>query len=66
VNYAQSHGVDASDMYARRGAVPGVTLPVVPGHEIAGEVAAPLPCAGITTDSEDTMLVTWPVPRRHR
>jgi D-arabinose 1-dehydrogenase-like Zn-dependent alcohol dehydrogenase len=33
-------GVCHSDMYAREGAFPGVTFPVVPGHEIAGEIAA--------------------------
>ena len=33
-------GVCHSDMYAKEGAFPGVSFPVVPGHEIAGEVAA--------------------------
>lgn len=31
-------GVCHSDMYAKEGAYPGVTFPVVPGHEIAGVV----------------------------
>ena len=33
-------GVCHSDMFAKEGAFPGVTFPVVPGHEIAGEIAA--------------------------
>ena len=33
-------GVCHSDMAAKEGAYPGVTFPIVPGHEIAGEVAA--------------------------
>jgi D-arabinose 1-dehydrogenase-like Zn-dependent alcohol dehydrogenase len=33
-------GVCHSDMFAKEGAYPGVTFPVVPGHEIAGEIAA--------------------------
>ena len=33
-------GVCHSDMFAKEGAYPGVSHPVVPGHEIAGEVAA--------------------------
>jgi D-arabinose 1-dehydrogenase-like Zn-dependent alcohol dehydrogenase len=32
-------GVCHSDMFAREGAWPGISLPVIPGHEIAGEVA---------------------------
>ena len=32
-------GVCHSDMYAKEGAFPGVSFPVVPGHEIAGEIA---------------------------
>ena len=35
----QACGVCHSDMYAKEGAFPGVTFPVVPGHEIAGLVA---------------------------
>ena len=33
-------GVCHSDMFAKEGAYPGVSFPVVPGHEIAGSVAA--------------------------
>src|ERR1700759_157043 len=33
-------GVCHSDMFAKEGAYPGVTFPVVPGHEIAGVVEA--------------------------
>ena len=33
-------GVCHSDVLAKEGGYPGVTYPVVPGHEIAGEVAA--------------------------
>ena len=33
-------GICHSDMYAKLGAFPGVTFPVVPGHEIAGRIAA--------------------------
>jgi alcohol dehydrogenase/propanol-preferring alcohol dehydrogenase len=33
-------GVCHSDMLAKQGAYPGVSFPVVPGHEIAGEIAA--------------------------
>ncbi len=33
-------GVCHSDMFAREGAYPGVSFPVVPGHEIAGAVHA--------------------------
>ncbi len=33
-------GVCHSDMLAKEGAFPGVTFPIVPGHEIAGEIAA--------------------------
>jgi D-arabinose 1-dehydrogenase-like Zn-dependent alcohol dehydrogenase len=32
-------GVCHSDMMAKEGAFPGVSFPVVPGHEVAGEVA---------------------------
>lgn len=32
-------GVCHSDMMAKEGAFPGVTFPIVPGHEIAGEIA---------------------------
>jgi alcohol dehydrogenase/propanol-preferring alcohol dehydrogenase len=32
-------GVCHSDMMAKEGAFPGVTFPVVPGHEVAGEIA---------------------------
>ena len=32
-------GVCHSDMMAKEGAFPGVSFPVVPGHEIAGEIA---------------------------
>ncbi|MBV9819505.1 MAG: alcohol dehydrogenase catalytic domain-containing protein [Solirubrobacterales bacterium] len=33
-------GICHSDMFAKEGGYPGVSHPVVPGHEIAGEVAA--------------------------
>jgi len=33
-------GVCHSDVMAKEGAFPGVTFPVVPGHEVAGEIAA--------------------------
>jgi D-arabinose 1-dehydrogenase-like Zn-dependent alcohol dehydrogenase len=33
-------GVCHSDMFAKEGAFPGVSFPVIPGHEIAGEIAA--------------------------
>ena len=33
-------GVCHSDVFAKEGGYPGVTYPLVPGHEIAGEVAA--------------------------
>jgi D-arabinose 1-dehydrogenase-like Zn-dependent alcohol dehydrogenase len=33
-------GVCHSDMYAKEGVLPGVTYPVVPGHEVAGRIAA--------------------------
>jgi propanol-preferring alcohol dehydrogenase len=33
-------GVCHSDSFAKEGGYPGVTFPVVPGHEIAGEIAA--------------------------
>jgi D-arabinose 1-dehydrogenase-like Zn-dependent alcohol dehydrogenase len=33
-------GVCHSDMFAKEGAYPGVTFPVIPGHEIAGEISA--------------------------
>src|SRR5947209_14634689 len=33
-------GVCHSDMFAKEGAYPGVTFPVVPGHEIAGHIEA--------------------------
>jgi alcohol dehydrogenase/propanol-preferring alcohol dehydrogenase len=33
-------GVCHSDMFAKEGGYPGVTYPVVPGHEIAGEISA--------------------------
>ena len=33
-------GVCHSDMYAKLGAFPGVTFPVIPGHEIAGRIEA--------------------------
>lgn len=33
-------GVCHSDMFAKEGLYPGVTFPVVPGHEVAGRVAA--------------------------
>jgi D-arabinose 1-dehydrogenase-like Zn-dependent alcohol dehydrogenase len=33
-------GVCHSDMLAKEGAFPGVTYPIVPGHEVAGEIAA--------------------------
>ena len=33
-------GVCHSDMFAKEGAYPGVSFPVVPGHEIAGEISA--------------------------
>jgi D-arabinose 1-dehydrogenase-like Zn-dependent alcohol dehydrogenase len=33
-------GVCHSDMFAKEGGFPGVSWPLVPGHEIAGEVAA--------------------------
>ncbi len=33
-------GVCHSDMFAKEGAYPGVSFPVVPGHEVAGSVAA--------------------------
>jgi D-arabinose 1-dehydrogenase-like Zn-dependent alcohol dehydrogenase len=33
-------GVCHSDVFAKEGGYPGVTHPVVPGHEIAGEIAA--------------------------
>lgn len=33
-------GVCHSDVFAREGAYPGVSFPVVPGHEIAGVVDA--------------------------
>src|SRR5690349_9610712 len=33
-------GVCHSDMFAKEGAYPGVSFPVVPGHEVAGTVAA--------------------------
>jgi D-arabinose 1-dehydrogenase-like Zn-dependent alcohol dehydrogenase len=32
-------GVCHSDMMAKEGAFPGVTFPIVPGHEVAGEIA---------------------------
>jgi D-arabinose 1-dehydrogenase-like Zn-dependent alcohol dehydrogenase len=32
-------GVCHSDMLAREGAFPGVSFPIVPGHEVAGEIA---------------------------
>ncbi len=34
----QACGVCHSDSYAKEGAFPGVSFPVVPGHEIAGEI----------------------------
>ena len=41
VEIAVAHcGICHSDMYAKLGAFPGVTFPVVPGHEIAGRIAA--------------------------
>ena len=33
-------GICHSDMFAKEGAYPGVSFPVVPGHEVAGTVAA--------------------------
>jgi D-arabinose 1-dehydrogenase-like Zn-dependent alcohol dehydrogenase len=33
-------GVCHSDMLAKEGAFPGVSFPIVPGHEVAGEIAA--------------------------
>jgi D-arabinose 1-dehydrogenase-like Zn-dependent alcohol dehydrogenase len=33
-------GVCHSDMLAKEGAFPGVPFPIVPGHEVAGEIAA--------------------------
>jgi D-arabinose 1-dehydrogenase-like Zn-dependent alcohol dehydrogenase len=33
-------GVCHSDMFAKEGGFPGVSYPLVPGHEIAGEIAA--------------------------
>jgi D-arabinose 1-dehydrogenase-like Zn-dependent alcohol dehydrogenase len=33
-------GICHSDMFAKEGLYPGVTFPVVPGHEVAGTVAA--------------------------
>ena len=33
-------GICHSDLFAKEGAFPGVTYPIVPGHEIAGEIAA--------------------------
>jgi len=33
-------GICHSDMFAKEGGFPGVTYPVVPGHEIAGEIDA--------------------------
>lgn len=33
-------GICHSDMFAEEGVCPGVTFPVVPGHEVAGRVAA--------------------------
>lgn len=33
-------GVCHSDMMAKEGAFPGVTFPIVPGHEVAGEISA--------------------------
>lgn len=33
-------GICHSDSFAKEGGYPGVTFPVVPGHEIAGEIAA--------------------------
>ena len=33
-------GVCHSDMFAKEGAYPGVPFPIVPGHEVAGSVAA--------------------------
>jgi alcohol dehydrogenase len=33
-------GVCHSDVFAKEGAYPGVTYPLIPGHEIAGEIAA--------------------------
>lgn len=33
-------GVCHSDMFAKEGVFPGVSFPVVPGHEVAGKVAA--------------------------
>ena len=36
----ESCGICHSDMYAKLGAFPGVTFPVVPGHEIAGRIAS--------------------------
>ncbi len=33
-------GICHSDMFAKEGLYPGVTFPVVPGHEVAGSVAA--------------------------
>ncbi len=36
----QACGVCHSDSYAKEGHFPGVTFPVVPGHEIAGVVDA--------------------------
>jgi D-arabinose 1-dehydrogenase-like Zn-dependent alcohol dehydrogenase len=35
----QACGVCHSDMMAVEGAFPGVTFPIVPGHEVAGEIA---------------------------
>ncbi|GAB3653395.1 alcohol dehydrogenase [Nocardioides korecus] len=32
-------GICHSDMFAKEGAYPGVTFPVIPGHEVAGTVA---------------------------
>ena len=33
-------GVCHSDLFAKEGVFPGVSYPVVPGHEVAGRVAA--------------------------
>jgi D-arabinose 1-dehydrogenase-like Zn-dependent alcohol dehydrogenase len=33
-------GVCHSDMFAKEGGYPGVSYPIIPGHEVAGEVAA--------------------------
>lgn len=51
-------GVCHSDMFAKEGVYPGVGYPVVPGHEIAGRVAAL--GEGVTTWSEGQRVgVGW-------